>query len=928
MLKIDDVNKLGQAIWLDYIRRSFITSGELQSLVDQGLSGVTSNPTIFEKAIAGSTDYDEDLKRLVAEGRSPEEMLESIMLDDIGRAADIFLPLYHKLKGRDGFVSVEVNPALANDSNRTVSEGLRFFRSLNRPNIMIKVPATTAGIQAVETLISEGVNVNVTLLFSVAHYESVAEAYISGLEKLASKGGNLSNVSSVASFFVSRVDTAVDLALDSKNNEELKGKIAVANVRTAYARFREIFKGPRWENLEARGARVQRPLWASTGTKNPAYSDTLYLDSIIGSDTVNTVPPATLRAFLDHGRFGVSLEDATQLQDARSNLSALSALGVDLNIITQKLQDEGVASFSKSMVVVTDSISDKRERLRIDWRHESATLGQYRDVVGSRLKEMTEKRIVHRIWAHDYTVWKEDPTEISNRLDWLHIAEVMIENVQKLSKFVDGVRSDGYTNAVLLGMGGSSLAPEVLAKTLGVSDGFLKLFVLDSTDPGAISTMSKLDPSKTLFIVSTKSGSTIETLSFFKLYYNKVVESVGNDLAGDHFVAITDPGSQLSSISDKYHFRATFLNNPNIGGRYSALSYFGLVPAALIGVDIRRLLDHAMTVMCGCDSCVEADDNTGAWLGTIIGELAKQGRDKLTFIISPKIESFGDWVEQLLAESTGKEGNAIVPIVGEPLGLPQEYGNDRLFVYLNLENNDNLESYVGELEKLGHPVIRLRLRDPYEIGRQFFLWEMATCIAGYLLGINPFDQPNVESAKILAKNMVSDYMSKGVLPDEKSSSVGDGITIYGGVEGETPSQSLNSFLGRSKPGSYISLQAYVQPTPETTIALLGLRQALRSKTGLATTMGYGPRFLHSTGQMHKGDKGVGLFIQFTSDSEEDIPIPDEPGSSSSSISFGVLKTAQALGDRQALLDAGRSVIRYHIKGNVPDHLAEFVRALT
>ena len=298
MLKIDDVNKLGQAIWLDYIRRSFITSGELQSLVDQGLSGVTSNPTIFEKAIAGSTDYDEDLTRLVAEGRSPEEMWESLMLDDIGRAADIFLPLYHKLKGRDGFVSVEVNPALANDSNRTVSEGLRFFRSLNRPNIMIKVPATTAGIQAVETLISEGVNVNVTLLFSVAHYESVAEAYISGLEKLASKGGNLSNVSSVASFFVSRVDTAVDLALDSKNNEELKGKIAVANVRTAYARFREIFKGPRWENPEARGARVQRPLWVSTGTKNQAYSDTLDLASITGIDTVHKFPPSTPMAAL------------------------------------------------------------------------------------------------------------------------------------------------------------------------------------------------------------------------------------------------------------------------------------------------------------------------------------------------------------------------------------------------------------------------------------------------------------------------------------------------------------------------------------------------------------------------------------------------------------------------------------------------------
>jgi hypothetical protein len=373
-------------------------------------------------------------------------------------------------------------------------------------------------------------------------------------------------------------------------------------------------------------------------------------------------------------------------------------------------------------------------------------------------------------------------------------------------------------------------------------------------------------------------------------------------------------------VARTYRFRKTFLNDPNIGGRYSALSFFGLVPAALIGVDLSTLLDRAMSAVCnseGCN-CPVGGDNLGARLGTIMGELSAAGRDKLTLVASPAIGGFGDWVEQLIAESTGKEGRGILPVVGEPPGPPDAYGNDRLFVYLRLEGDDSLDAAVRALEDAGHPVVRLRLRDLYDLGGQFFLWEMATAVAGNRLGIHPFDQPDVESAKVLARRMLADYQKKGELPGLVPALRAGGITVYGDVVSETPGDALVAFLGQTRPGDYVALQAYVQPVDGIDHALLALRSFLRDRYNLATTIGYGPRFLHSTGQMHKGDAGRGHFLQWTADDPRDVPIPDEAGSPSSSVTFGILKTAQALGDRQALLDAGRRVLRIHLG---PDPLA-------
>jgi transaldolase/glucose-6-phosphate isomerase len=563
-------------------------------------------------------------------------------------------------------------------------------------------------------------------------------------------------------------------------------------------------------------------------------------------------------------------------------------------------------------------------------RHQSARLGFYKTVIDGASADIEHNRVMARIWEKDYTVWKAEPTEIANRLGWLSSPKDMMGKLAEIDALVEAVRADGYTHALLLGMGGSSLTPEVFCKTFGAKEGYPDLDVLDSTVPGAVLAYAeRFDVNKTLFIVSTKSGGTVETFSFMRYFYNIVAGALGVEQAGRHFIAITDPGSKLADLAEMYHFRKAFLNDPHIGGRYSALSFFGLVPAALIGMDVSAFLDRAVTTA-ECESvgnAPDADALNAAFLGTALGELAKAGRDKVTFVFSPRIASFGDWLEQLIAESTGKEGKGIVPIVGEPPGSVELYGDDRVFVFLSLEDGDIDAGRSLSLEKAGHPVLRMQIRDLYDLGGQCFLWEMATAVAGQRLGINPFDQPDVEAAKVLARKMLAQYMEKGEIPAEVPALSCDDIVVYGDIQSGSPSEALITFIQQAKPGAYVALQAYIQPGAETDAALLSLRTRLRDKFRLATTVGYGPRFLHSTGQLHKGDGGKGLFIQITADDLWDAPIPDEMGLRDSSITFETLKNAQAYGDRQALVNAGRSVIRFHLGADVKGGLKVLMEAL-
>jgi len=907
MTRVQELAGLGQSIWFDYIRREFLLSGEFQDLIDAGVTGVTSNPAIFAAAIAGSADYDRALEALSRAGKSTVAIYETLAIEDIQNAADLLRPVYERTQGEDGYVSLEVSPTLADDTTATIAEARRLKATVNRPNVMIKVPATPAGIPAIETLISEGININVTLMFSLAHYEAVAQAYILGLDKLAASGGDLSKVASVASFFLSRIDAKVDdrlAAIGSPKARALLGKTAIANAKVTYQRFRETFSGSRWRQLAGRGARVQRVLWASTSTKNPAYPDTMYVDELIGPDTVNTVPPETLQAFFDHGKVAVTV--TKQVEEAQDQLDQLANLGIDLGAMTEQLQEEGVKKFVTPFESLLENIAGKVAQLGQNQATFTARLGEYQGTVDTALAELKDQRIMNRIWDHDYTIWKPQPEEISNRLGWLHLPEEMANNVGRIMELATAVRAEGYSQVLLLGMGGSSLAPEVFANVFGHDHDGLALAVLDSTDPEVVRACDEQeDLAKTLFIVATKSGGTVETLSFFKFFYNRTVATVGRESAGEHFVAITDVGSKLDQLAEAYDFRAVFLNDPNIGGRYAALSYFGLVPAGLVGVDLPRLLESALLM---------SHSGMGGTLGVIMGELAKQGRDKVTLISSPGLANFGDWIEQLIAESTGKDGKGILPVVGEPLYSPGDYSQDRLFVYLCLDGDQSYEAAMAKLAATGQPLVTLDLKDRYDLGGQFFLWEMATAVAGNRMGIQPFDQPNVESAKILAREMVTTYQKTGKLP--------------AGENAPLSVEALLTFLDQSQTGDYIAIQAFVPHTTETSDSLEKLREMLGRRTRLPTTVGFGPRFLHSTGQLHKGDGGNGLFIQFASIPEQDLPIPDEAGQDDSSMDFGVLKIAQALGDAAALREAKRRVISFQVTGSVPSAISKLVNGLS
>jgi glucose-6-phosphate isomerase len=549
----------------------------------------------------------------------------------------------------------------------------------------------------------------------------------------------------------------------------------------------------------------------------------------------------------------------------------------------------------------------------------SFSLGRYRSEVDASVARMIGQGVPERIWRKDHTLWSSSPTEITNRLGWLHSPRAMAACFAPINTLVDTVRREGYTQALLLGMGGSSLAPAVFRRTFGAADGYPDLSVLDSTDPDAVLGFSeKLDWMKTLFIVSTKSGGTIETFSFMKYFFNLLSERYGIRQAGRNFIAITDPGSALAEIAALQGFRAVFLNDPDIGGRYSALSHFGLLPAALIGANVSVLLERAADAAAadGTPGMQNTAAGSGLYLGAVMGELARGGRDKLTFVFSPQIAGFGDWLEQLIAESTGKQGRGILPVMGEPLGPADLYGDDRVFVWLRLAGDTTRQDDLEGLERAGHPVIRITLGDIYGLSGQMFLWEMATAVAGHILGINPFDQPDVEAAKALARSMMAGYRESGSLPRETPALAVDGTDVYGECSARSPGEALHLFLQSARPNAYIALQAYLPPTVATHQALMDLRTALRDRYRLATTVGYGPGYLHSTGQLHKGDAGFGMFVQLTTDDRRDVPIPDEMGHPGASVTFGVLKAAQALGDRQALLQAGRKVIRFHFSGGI------------
>lgn len=924
----------GQSIWLDFIRRHMINSGELQQLIEEdGVRGVTSNPSIFEKAIGGSHDYDEAIRALAQEGKSAGEIYRSLAVEDIQMASDQFRPLYDRLEGKDGFVSLEVSPHLAHDTEGTIAEAHRLWQAVNRPNALIKVPATKEGLPAIQQLISDGINVNVTLLFGLPRYRKVAEAYIAGLEARAAQGKPIDGIASVASFFLSRITVLVDPMLEAMMDapgrraelaKRLHGQIAIASAKAAYEMYKDIFGGERFRRLAKEGARPQRLLWASTSTKNPNYSDVKYVEALIGPKTVNTIPLETLNAYRDHGQPAARLEEDTA--DAYRMLEQLHEIGIDINEVTQQLEDEGVEKFVQPFDRLMETLEEEQAALKEPVDRQAFALGAYEDAVADRIATLDDAQFMTRLWCKDPTLWKkdrEDKKVIRDALGWLHAPEKMVPHLNDLNTFVQEVKDAGFSHVVHMGMGGSSLAPLVFQRTFKPGEDGLSLTVLDTTDPTTILDIEAGVPlTQTLFIVASKSGTTAETRAFADYFYDRV-KAIKGDEAGANFVAITDPGTPLVELAQKRDFRRVFLNFSDIGGRYSAVSYFGLVPAALLGVDVANLLEQTLRMAHACASCVPPSENPGLALGAVMGELAQHRRNKVTFVVSPAVSTLGMWLEQLLAESTGKEGKGLLPVAGEPLGDPARYGDDRLFAYLRLQGkvDERVEAQIDALRAAGQPVITIHMDDRLDLGQELFRWETATATAGAILGINAFNQPNVQESKDNTNRLLQQVAEEGRLPEEQPLLEEGSLQLYANKAGESLAQTLDHFLEQAHAGDYVALMAYLTESEKTTQTLQDLRRFLRDRLHLATTLGYGPRFLHSTGQFHKGGPNTGLFLQLTADDDRDADIPGRP------YGFGLLRRAQAQGDLQALREHGRRVLRVHLGSDVPQGLSTLEDAL-
>jgi transaldolase / glucose-6-phosphate isomerase len=935
--QIQQLLDAGQSVWLDNLRRSMFASGDLKRMIDQGLRGMTSNPTIFEKAIGAGSDYDEQLAELIGSEKSADALFWDLAIQDIQSACDAFASVFESSGGNDGFVSLEVSPLLANDTAGTIAMVEELWGRVKRPNVMIKIPGTKAGLPAIEESIYRGYNINVTLIFSIEMYERAALAYVKGLQRRVAEGKPIDRIRSVNSVFVSRIDTAVDKLLQDRIGkgeklEHLLGKTGIANLKLTYQKFKDIFYGSEFEPLKAKGGAVQRPLWASTSTKNPHYPDLMYVETVVGPDTVNTMPPATLEALLDHGTIVADTVDS-DLGAANDLMRALQDAKISLFDVTHELQLDGVTLFCDSFAALLGAIVYKQKLLESGGAERvQLSLGAAKPWYDGALEQLASADFLKRIWARDATLWSAQPDDVAiikKSLGWLDIQQRMLEEVPGLRSFAKDAK-EHFDFAVVCGMGGSSLAPDILADTFGRCDGYPQLYVLDSTCPQQIKELEdKINVAETLFIISSKSGTTTEPNAFYAYFHEKVSKAVGSSQAGRNFVAITDPGTTLDKEAKETSFRDDFKNDPNIGGRYSALSFVGITPSAIAGYDINLLLDRALGAMHANDPMVDPRSAPGVRFGAAIGGLAKNGRDKLTIVTHPHVKAFGAWAEQLIAESTGKLGRGIVPVEGEPLGEPADYSDDRVFAYVgaNLPGPEpGVDDKLRALEAAGHPVIRLEMNDAYDVGEQFYLWEIAVAAAGVILGIDAFDQPNVQESKDNTVALLADYARNGKFDEPKANVEGPEFSVTylsgsGAITAQSATQALAGLFAQLQLHDYNAITAYIARDATHIKLLQELRLKIRDARRVATTVGFGPRFLHSTGQLHKGGPDTCVVLQITADD------PDDPMIPGMKVGFRTLLAAQALGDWMSLDKRRRRGVRVHLKGAVEPALRALLAAV-
>ncbi len=915
--------QLGQAIWYDNIQRKLINSGALKQMINEGaIYGVTSNPSIFNQAISKTSDYDAEISNLAWAGLDATRIFWNLAVSDIQRAADLFLPLYEETKKRDGYVSLEVDPVLARNALGTLKAAMKLWQRVDRPNLMIKIPATIQGLVAIRRLISYGVNINVTLIFSLIRYAEVIDAYVTGLTDRISKHEDIANIHSVASFFVSRVDTKVDnLLLKMVANGKLTeaeagkyyGKAAIANAKKAYDIYQKSLTTKRFSDVERFGVNKQRPLWASTSTKNPQYNDLMYVENLIGVDTVNTIPPQTLDSFLGRGKIDLTLSEGVEEADA--TLAHLRKIGISMMDVTDELEKEGVKAFKDAYFELLSSIDIRRIQAV---GHHPGTVKKIR----ARLHQLGQQNLTKRIKEGDGSIWvtgRNARDGVKHRMGWVDLPAKSLSLVDDLEGFAKKCWQDGFRQAILLGMGGSSLAAEVFAQTFpspGIKNR-MDVRVLDSTDPEQIKSMEKFCSSKqTLLIASSKSGETAEVNALLEYFWQHQTKKWGRQ-AKDRFVVITDPGTPLERTANHRKFLRCFLSDPDVGGRFSALSVFGLLPAALMGIDLNRILESAKAARSRIEQGTPLEENHGFIFGVWLAENAKAGRDKLTIISDPLTSSLGSWVEQLVAESTGKDGKGIVPIDQEPELAVTAYSKDRAFVYHRL--NGSMDGRADLIRKNGFPVFTIDIHESYELAGAMYLWEYATAVACRVLGVNPFDQPDVQASKRLTQEKIDVYKRDGILIEQVTHMKLDELEVrLANVEMDINKEFdlISAIKNNTKNGDYIGIMAYLPRNEKNLLSLRTLRESITDRTTLPATMGFGPRYLHSTGQLHKGGPNNGLFILITGDSSARVLYPPDD------IPFAVLKQAQALGDYEALAEKGRRVIQFHLSRTSLNHLVE------
>ncbi len=934
----------GQSIWLDNISRELLLSGELRRWVEhEGIRGVTSNPSIFEKAIAKTSDYDPATRALIRQSAGDAlDVFERLAVQDIQLGCDVLRPIWESSQGQDGFVSLEVSPHLAGDTAGTVAEAHRLARAVSRENLMIKVPATQEGIPAIQRLIADGVSVNVTLLFAVDAYEAVHEAYLSGLETRLERGETLDGIASVASFFISRIDASVSTAiadrLESEQNPErrerltaLNAKVAIANAQIAYARFLETLASDRWKRLAKAGAAPQRVLWASTGTKDPALPKTLYVDELIGRHTVNTLPDATLEAFRSEGRVRDALGTDPAALEARAQpvLTELAALGIDLTRITDELLTRGCELFTDAFDGLLHSVEMKRQLLLGPaLSRMSCQLGEAETDVAAAAETWRANGSSHALWRRDASLFSG--ADENRWMGWLDLPTAPADVAFGRQSLREAVLDHPAEIAVVIGMGGSSLWPDVLARafpdrTESSADGkrSRRLYVLDSTVPEAFQPqIDQLDLNRCLFFMSSKSGSTIEPNALFERIYADLCAQSGAEAAGRHFVAITDPGSDLEARARELGFLGIALGRPDVGGRFSALSPFGMLPAESIGLDPEEMQARARLMAAACRPFVPPEHNPGVGLGLALGTLVQQGRDKLTLTASPDVAAFTDWIEQLVAESTGKRGMGLVPIAGESLAEPTDYAPDRIFVDLAIDGDESRSASLDALAAAGHPVIRIAMAERLDLVQEVYRWEVATAVIGSLLELNPFDQPDVESAKVASRELLAGA-SAGLAVPKPTLEVDDQRWIVapalGTLSGADAPRILSTLIRSIQSDDTFAINAFLADTREIRERLESLRLRVRDLAHVATTLDFGPRYLHSTGQLQKGgpNRWVGLHLWQSAGARgpNRTEIPRIGGD------FETLAEAQAVGDFCVLAERNRRLIGIDLGPDVHAALA-------